>query len=150
VRADRRATPRLACFVPLDPGRRTAVTTHGATQSPPEPILVVEDDDDTRDALCALLAGQSYRVLDAENGREALELLSRTKPSLVIMDLSMPVMTGWQLLDFIHEQKLLIDVPIIVLSADSQPPSADVCFLQKPIGVEHLLEAISARLEHHP
>jgi CheY-like chemotaxis protein len=114
----------------------------------PEPILVVEDDDDTRDALCTLLVGQSYRVLDATNGREALNLLDRMRPALVIMDLSMPVMTGWQLLDTIHERKLLPGVPIIVLSADSRPPSADVCFLQKPIGVEHLLEAISARLEH--
>lgn len=122
--------------------------TPEATQSPSEPILVVEDDDDTRDALCALLVGQSYSVLDAENGRVALEVLSRTKPSLVIMDLSMPVMTGWQLLDFIHEKNLLTGVPIIVLSADNQPPSADVYFLQKPIGAEHLLEAVSARLEH--
>jgi len=128
--------------MPLRVGRRTIVPTST------EAILVVEDDDDTRDALCALLAGQSYRVLDAMNGREALKVLSRTRPALVIMDLSMPVMTGWQLLDVIHEKKLLPGVPIIVLSADARPPSADVCFLQKPIGAEHLLEAISASLEH--
>jgi len=126
------------------------LSTSSASSPLPEPILVVEDDDDTRDALCTLLAGQSYRVLDANNGCEALKLLSRTRPALVIMDLSMPVMTGWQLLDAIHEKKLLPGVPIIVLSADNQPPSADVCFLQKPIGAEHLLEAISAQLEHGP
>jgi CheY-like chemotaxis protein len=123
-------------------GRRTIVPTSS------EPILVVEDDDDTRDALCTLLVGQSYRVLDAMNGKEALKVLARTKPALVIMDLSMPVMTGWQLLDVIHEKKLLPGVPIIVLSADARPPSADVCFLQKPIGAEHLLEAISESLAH--
>jgi CheY-like chemotaxis protein len=116
----------------------------------PQPILVVEDDDDTRDALCTLLEGQSYQVLDAMNGREALKVLARTRPALIIMDLSMPVMTGWQLLDVIHEKKLLPDVPIIVLSADSRPPSTDVYFLQKPIGAEHLLEAISSTLEHAP
>jgi CheY-like chemotaxis protein len=118
-----------------------------ASPSLPEPILVVEDDDDTRDALCTLLAGQSYRVLDATNGREALQLLSHIHPALVIMDLSMPVMTGWQLLDAIHEKRLLPGVPIIVLSADSQPPSTDVCFLQKPIEAQHLLEAINSRLD---
>ena len=122
--------------------------TLSAPPSLPEPILVVEDDDDTRDALCTLLEGQSYRVLDANNGREALKVLARTRPSLVIMDLSMPVMTGWQLLDLIHEKKLLPGVPIIVLSADSRPPAADVCFLQKPIGAEHLLETVSAQLAH--
>jgi len=117
-------------------------------KSQPEPILVVEDDDDTRDALCVLLAGQNYRVLDAKNGREALEVLTRSPLALIIMDLSMPVMTGWQLLDSIRDEKLLPDVPIIVLSADNQPPADDVCFLQKPVGAQHLLEEISSCLDH--
>jgi CheY-like chemotaxis protein len=112
------------------------------------PILVIEDDEDTRDALRDLLAGQNYPVLDASNGQEALRVLARTRPALIIMDLSMPVMNGWQLLDFIHQKSLLPGVPIIVLSADSKPPSPDVCFLQKPVGAEHLLEAVSERLCH--
>ena len=114
----------------------------------PDSILVVEDDDNTRDALCVLLAGQNYRVLDARNGREALEVLAHTPPALIIMDLSMPVMTGWQLLESIRDEKLLPDVPIIVLSADNHPPDDDVCFLQKPVGAQHLLEEISSQLEH--
>jgi len=121
-----------------------------ALESPslPEVILVVEDDQDTRDALRLLLAGQNYPVIDASNGREALRLLAHTRPALIIMDLSMPVMSGWELLDFIHQKRLLPGVPIIVLSADSQPPSTDVCFLQKPVGAEHLLKEVSARLCH--
>jgi two-component system, OmpR family, response regulator CpxR len=120
-----------------------------AMESPsPRLILVVEDDEDTRDALRVLLVGQNYPVLDASNGQEALGVLARTRPALIIMDLSMPVMSGWQLLDFIQQKRLLPGVPIIVLSADSKPPSADVCFLQKPVGAEHLLEAVSARLCH--
>jgi CheY-like chemotaxis protein len=121
-----------------------------ALESPslPEVILVVEDDQDTRDALRLLLAGQNYPVIDASNGREALRVLAHTRPALIIMDLSMPVMSGWELLDFIHQKRLLPGVPIIVLSADSQPPSTDVCFLQKPVGAEHLLKEVSARLCH--
>jgi CheY-like chemotaxis protein len=60
----------------------------------------------------------------------------------------MPVMTGWQLLDIVRDRKVLRDVPIIVLSADSEPPSQDVCFLQKPVGVEHLLAEVGSRLDH--
>jgi CheY-like chemotaxis protein len=111
---------------------------------PLDAILVVEDDDDTRDALCTLLRGQQYDVMNARNGREALQVLARTRPALIIMDLSMPVMTGWQLLEFIRDRRLLPGVPIIVLSADSRPPTEDVFFLQKPVGAEHLLEEVRA------
>ena len=117
-------------------------------EQPPDAILVVEDDDDTRDALSTLLRGQSYRVMGACNGREAARLLARTRPALIIMDLSMPVMTGWQLLEFIRGRGLLPGVPIIVLSADSTPPAADVCFLQKPVGAELLLEEVRSRVSH--
>src|SRR5256885_7028699 len=131
---------------PLEEGGVSQVAMDSTVLSPP--ILVVEDDEDTRDALRDLLAGQNYPVLDASNGQEALRVLDRTRPALIIMDLSMPVMNGWQLLDFIHQKSLLAGVPIIVLSSDSKPPSADVCFLQTPVGAEHLLEAVSERLCH--
>ena len=111
-------------------------------------ILVVEDDDDTRDALCILLQGQRYDVLNARNGREAVQVLGRTRPSLIIMDLSMPVMTGWQLLEFIRDRSLLPAIPVIVLSADSRPPADDVCFLQKPVGAELLLEEVRSLVSH--
>ncbi len=111
-------------------------------------ILIVEDDDDTRDALCLLLQGQRYDVLNARNGREAVQVLGRTRPSLIIMDLSMPVMTGWQLLEFIRDRSLLPGIPVIVLSADSRPPADDVCFLQKPVGAELLLEEVRALVSH--
>ena len=119
-----------------------------ASEAESPDILVVEDDDDTRDALCLLLQGQCYDVLNARNGREAVQVLVRTRPSLIIMDLSMPVMTGWQLLEFIRDRSLLPAIPVIVLSADSRPPADDVCFLQKPVGAELLLEEVRALVSH--
>ncbi len=112
----------------------------------PQSILVVEDDDDTRDALCLLLVGQGYDVLHARNGREAMQILRRIRPALIITDLSMPVMSGWQLLEAVRSKKLMKHVPIIVLSADERSPSPDVCFLRKPVGAEHLLAEISSRM----
>jgi len=116
--------------------------------SPPDAILVVEDDDDTREALCILLAGEKYRVLRARNGLEALQILSRIRPALIIMDLSMPVMNGWQLLRCFHDEKLLPSVPVIVLSADDKLDDGDVSFMQKPVRAESLLEEIDSLLCH--
>jgi CheY-like chemotaxis protein len=130
----------------LRSGRNALSTPSSETAPGPDAILVVEDDDDTREALCLLLSGESYRVLFARNGEEALHMLARTKPVLLITDLSMPVMTGWQLLEQIDVKRLLPGVPIIVLSADDRAPSKSVSFLQKPVGAAHLLEEISARL----
>jgi CheY-like chemotaxis protein len=116
--------------------------------SPPDAILVVEDDDDTREALCILLAGESYKVLRARNGLEALQILSRIRPALIIMDLSMPVMNGWQLLQCFRDEKLLPSVPVIVLSADDKLDDSDVSFMQKPVRAESLLEEIDTLLCH--
>lgn len=111
-------------------------------------ILVVEDDDDTREALCHLLAGESYHVLDARNGLEALQVLTRTRPALIIMDLSMPVMNGWQLLERIRDKKFLPRLPVIVLSADDKLRDTDIHFMQKPVRPEFLLEEIDSILCH--
>jgi CheY-like chemotaxis protein len=123
--------------------------TKPATHSPaPDAILVVEDDDDTREALCILLAGERYKVLRAKNGLEALQILARIRPALIIMDLSMPVMNGWQLLQYFRAEKLLPTVPVIVLSADDDLHDSDVCFMQKPVRAESLLEEIDTLLCH--
>lgn len=68
-------------------------------------VLVVDDHADTRDLVCALLRIEGYRVSEAENGKVALELLiadAETVPSLIILDLEMPVMTGWEFLVLIR------------------------------------------------
>jgi len=116
--------------------------------SPPDAILVVEDDDDTREALCILLAGERYDVLRARNGLEALQIVARIRPALIIMDLSMPVMNGWQLLQCFRDEKLLPSVPVIVLSADDKLDDSDVSFMQKPVRAESLLEEIDTLLFH--
>jgi len=110
------------------------------------PILVVEDDDDTRDALCQLLFGQGHHVIAASNGLEALEILAKIQPGLIITDLSMPIMTGWQLLERLGRDTALCAIPVIVLSADNPPPEGHVCFLQKPASAAHLLREIGERV----
>ncbi len=59
------------------------------------PILLVEDDDAIRQAMAMLLMGEGYPVQTATDGAEALQAIERTPPSLVVLDMNMPVLDGW-------------------------------------------------------
>ena len=61
-------------------------------------ILVVEDDADIRETLVALLVDEGYEVTEAKNGRAAIELVRARLPSLVLVDLRMPEMSGWEMI----------------------------------------------------
>lgn len=87
-----------------------------ATAQPPH-ILVVDDDPDILDALSEILEAEGYRVSRARNGQEALERLKPDAPGLILLDLMMPVMDGWE---FARQLRVSAfgGIPIIVLSAD--------------------------------
>jgi CheY-like chemotaxis protein len=95
---------------------------HSAKPAPP--VLVVEDHTDTREMIAALLTAEGFAVVTAENGQRGLERLLHTRPCLVLLDLMMPVMTGWE---FRRAQLSLPDsdlaaVPVLLLTA---VPDAD-------------------------
>jgi CheY-like chemotaxis protein len=118
----------------------TNVTTHtGAT------VLVVEDDPDIREALCALLEDEGYNVYSAENGQTAACLLSnRPPPSVVITDLMMPNMDGWELIERLRKSDRLAGVPVVVISAvpPSQAPRGIRMLLRKPVNAGEVLQAV--------
>ena len=81
-------------------------------------ILVIEDEADIRLALKEALEWQGYRVVTASNGREALDLLSRILlPCLILLDLMMPVMNGWEFSETLRTDKKFASIPIIVVTA---------------------------------
>jgi CheY-like chemotaxis protein len=80
-------------------------------------VLVVDDDPDILQTLGLCLTTEGYRVLMAANGKEALDLLQRERPSVILLDLMMPVMDGWQFVAEL-EQRGQRDVPLLILSAD--------------------------------
>jgi CheY-like chemotaxis protein len=107
-------------------------------------ILVVEDDRDIQAAITLVLETQGYRVAAAANGRDALDYLHRSEPpDLVLLDLMMPVMDGWQ---FRREQKrdpALAAIPVIVISSASNAPSLGVKdVLEKPVAFDRLLNTV--------
>ena len=110
-------------------------------------VLIVEDDDDVRSALAALLEGEGYSVLEASDGAAALRQLRATKVCLVLLDLWMPVMNGWEFRAEQIRDEALADVPVVVITADhaAARKAADLGvngFMTKPIEFPELLEFI--------
>ena len=84
----------------------------------PKLVLVVDDQEINRDILGEILA-DDYQVLFAENGKEALEIMRANEDlSLVLLDLQMPVMTGFEVLEVVRDDASLRRIPIVVLTAD--------------------------------
>jgi CheY-like chemotaxis protein len=111
-------------------------------------VLVVEDDADAQLALEELLTDDGYRVLVASNGREALNVLEHVRPNLILLDLMMPVMSGWEVMAAIATDPLLNDIPVVVLSAYiDQAPHGVACTMSKPISAHDLRAAISRHCE---
>jgi CheY-like chemotaxis protein len=79
-------------------------------------LLLVEDDSEIRELLTEMLEGEGFSVALATNGVEALERLRRDRPCVVILDLMMPVMDGWQLRSRMLDDASLADIPVIVVS----------------------------------
>lgn len=77
----------------------------------PSAVLVVDDQPDIRNVIAAILEAEGYRVATAANGREALDRLAAQPPALILLDLHMPVMTGWEL----HERLVADGLPIAVV-----------------------------------
>jgi CheY-like chemotaxis protein len=118
-----------------------------SARKPEKTILVVEDDEVIRETLSQLLEDHGYPVVTAQHGKEALERLEQLPfPCLMLMDLMMPVMNGWELLAAIRKDPRWSGLPVIVLSAGGEAhdllSDAHVRFLKKPLRMVSLLDAV--------
>lgn len=114
-------------------------------------ILVVDDDPDIREGLLALLESEGYAVGEARNGREGLEKVEELSPALILLDLMMPVMNGWEFGQRLRSRPEWADIPLIVLSAagNARAKMSDLralAYLPKPFEVEELLRLIRRAL----
>lgn len=127
---------------------------------PTEParILVVEDDQCIRETLCAILVDEGFQVESASNGREALDHLlcaGNIPPHLLIVDVMMPVLNGWELCAEMARRPQLASLPVLIVSANAAVhgaprPLRSLWILEKPIRFEALLGHIQTALETTP
>jgi CheY-like chemotaxis protein len=108
----------------------------------PENILLIEDESDIRTILKDALEWEGYRVYTASNGKEGMEaLLEMPTPSLILLDLMMPVMNGWEFANALQADRAYVDIPIVALSAFSDPGKKIRArgFIKKPVDLDLLL-----------
>jgi CheY-like chemotaxis protein len=103
---------------PVDRARLTAIVKKLAPSANAGPILIVDDDPEVRALLRATVEAAGMRVDEAENGQAALDWLSHhPKPALVLLDVMMPMMDGFEFLARVRQDPAFIDLPIVVLTA---------------------------------
>ena len=111
-------------------------------------VLVVDDEPDIRETVRTILESEGYRVRIASNGREALDLMRQgSPPGLVLLDLMMPEMDGYEVLEAMRNDRALASIPVTVVSAvcDRFGPLGTPC-LRKPFLLEELLATVEKQV----
>ena len=116
-------------------------------------ILVVEDNEASRDALARRLQRRGYDVVMAVDGEQAVSVALSSKPDLILMDLGLPVIDGWEATRRLKADALTQHIPIIVLSAHAMTNDRDLAlaaggddFDTKPVRFEPLIDKIASLL----
>jgi two-component system, cell cycle response regulator DivK len=116
-------------------------------------ILVVEDNEDNRDSLTRRLQRRGFAVVTASDGLEGVQAADNERPDLVLMDINMPDLDGWEATRQIHALAGLEKLPIIALTAHAMGGDRDraleagcVDYHAKPIEFDKLMEQIEAAL----
>jgi DNA-binding response OmpR family regulator len=120
------------------------------TQMVPSPILVVEDDISLRETIQWTLEDEGWPVESAADGQQALDLASRTRPALIVLDIGLPVVSGQ---DVAREVASMYDSrpPILVITADGRAATkarqvGAFTYLLKPFALDDLIAAIEIGL----
>jgi CheY-like chemotaxis protein len=112
------------------------------------PVLLVEDDEDIRETMIAVLESRGYSVRAANHGGEALaQLQTGSTPCIILLDLMMPVMDGWAFCREKDKDPALAAIPLVVVSAVSQQDPRNACIravdhVAKPVDIRQLLATI--------
>ena len=102
---------------PVDWGRLSEILKNHEIESGSQSILIVEDDETTREMLTKSLESNDYKVRTAHNGKEGLEKVKKGKPGLILLDLMMPEMDGFEFSEKLRQNKEWLDIPVVVITA---------------------------------
>jgi CheY-like chemotaxis protein len=118
-------------------------------------VLLVEDNEMNRDMLSRRLVRKGYEVVMALDGRQAVEMAAAENPDVILMDMSLPVIDGWEATRQVKAAPATRAIPVIALTAhamagDREKALAAGCddYDTKPIDLPRLLDKITSVLEH--
>jgi len=106
------------------------------------PILVVEDDLSLREAFELVFRELGYEVSTAANGEQALEHIRHQRPTFMFIDLLMPVMSGFRLIEKLKTDATLADIPMVAMTASSVTAPVGVKVMRKPFATDAALELV--------
>ena len=122
---------------------------HTLMETDKKKILIVDDNADSRELVMKILRNKNYQLSDAIDGEDALIKINADKPDLILMDISMPKIDGYELTRRIKSQKDLCDIKVVALTAhamkgDKEKALASGClgYITKPINVRIFGEQI--------
>ena len=123
-------------------------------------ILYIEDDPEMIDLVSLILTRQGFQVIGAHGGREGLELVKQSQPDLILLDLMMPDIDGWDVYQQLKSAETTRDIPVIIITAKSQKIDRVLGvqiakvddYISKPFRPGELIESIKkilARINSH-
>jgi two-component system, cell cycle response regulator DivK len=130
-------------------GNLTDQTDSRPVLNMPPTILIAEDYDDNRELLRLLLAGANYDVREARNGQECLDLARANPPDLIMVDLSMPGLDGWEVFKELKANSSTAHIPCVAVTAHTDRDriralqSGFSDFVGKPFRTEELLRTVA-------
>lgn len=115
-------------------------------------LLLVDDDEDLREMLGSILDTAGFRILLAAHGGEALELIERRHPDLVLLDMRMPVMDGWELCRILDDRGDRPPIVVVTAAADPAARAAEVhaeAWVAKPFDIDQIEATVRRVLADH-
>jgi DNA-binding response OmpR family regulator len=117
-------------------------------------VLLVDDEDLFRGMIAAGFERQGFSVLQAENGEEALKIARQELPNLIILDLVMPGLLGFEVCATLRQDEAFASTPIIIVSGKSYRPDIDTAkelgadaYVVKPVEIEELIKIAREHLD---
>jgi CheY-like chemotaxis protein len=114
-------------------------------------ILIIEDEANIRKLISVNLSARGYEVIEAEDAQEGLARLRDTAPAMLLLDLKLPDMSGWEVLDIITDSLLYQPIPVIIITASLGNINPDYAIyknknlrkiLKKPISIQELTNEV--------
>jgi len=109
------------------------------------PILVVDDDRSILETIGEILESEGYPIATAGNGAEALQCIEEIRPSLVLLDMRMPVLDGWGFARIVRERGLRVPILVMTAAQDARRWAEEIGadgYLAKPFDLLNLLDAV--------